>query len=124
MKKSLLVMLAMGLSLNANALILNEGDSGTLKICRVSAWSNDVDGACAIFSTVVSLPTIIVEGQDLDLNSTDADGRLMAELDGAAQPVLLDVIAKDSGKSMEEVRAKAMNLKDLSVRSLVIEMHK
>ncbi|MBO9667078.1 MAG: hypothetical protein J7501_09725 [Bdellovibrio sp.] len=118
------------MSVQAHALIVNDGGSDTL----IGCWnglsiggkpvSGSWNGACLMSSYTSSFPTITIEGQDLDLKSTEASDRLVAEVDGVVQPVLLNKIAKDLNLSLPQVMATAASIDDLNLGSLLAALKK
>ena len=129
MKKIILV-LTLGLSLNAHALIMTGEttifDGYDCSLHQGYGYSGNNPACVAMVSTTsvpTNLPTILVEGNEMDLNSNDANERLQAELDGVAQPVLLNTIATDANISVQEVRTKATSLKVVTVRDLLVKAH-
>jgi len=57
-----------------------------------------LQGACFAISTTTSLPTLIVEGVEIDLNSPEAQERLEAEMRGDIEPVLLNQLQNIQGE--------------------------
>jgi len=60
--------------------------------CRNNVF--EAVGLCYTISTTTSLPTLIVEGVEVDLNSPEAQERLEAEMRGDIEPVLLNELRK------------------------------
>ncbi len=111
---SLFVMIA---GIQAHAAIANDGFSRTQQ--EHCGYNSEATGACMISIWSVSWPSITVEGQNMDLNSPEASDRLVAEVDGVVQPVLLSRIAKDNHLELEKVMAVAASLPDLNMQNLV-----
>lgn len=63
-----------------------------------------VQAFACLASTITSLPTVIIEGQELDLDSYEADYRLVAEYNGNTDTTqLIDFIADNLATSQEQV---------------------
>lgn len=108
----------------ANAAIITGDDSDPFNAANCSILvSNAFECAVDTLLTTTSLPTIIIDSQELDLNSKEASLRLVAEANGDVEPVMAEKIAQDQGKSTEEILSKVRELSDAENFStaLVIE---
>jgi hypothetical protein len=130
MKHVLLFLLTLT-ALKSQALMVNRGESNTLDNCwegrTISGYKGywgSYDAICYMTMSSISLPTILVEGQSLDLNSDEASDRLSAEVEGTVQPVLLNQIAKANNLSLQVVREVAAGLSDLTLKNLVLSLSK
>ena len=65
---------------------------------------------CSVFTTT-SLPTILIEGVEIDLNSPEAQERLEAELNGDLEPMILEQMAIQKGMTTEDLREQIMTSK-------------
>jgi len=92
MKKIFLSLLLIS-TFSAQAVIIHDPIMYT---CNDS--EDDLVGFCFVISTTTSLPTLIVEGVEIDLNTPEAKERLEAELRGDIEPVLLNQLQLNQGK--------------------------
>lgn len=65
---------------------------------------------CDTMATTFSFPTVLVEGESMDMSSPQASERLMAEANGDVEPVLSSVIADRVKSSVEVVKATALQM--------------
>jgi len=111
MKKLIaLSLLASTLSAQAD---LTKPMSSTMEACRKISTNYGYSIAlseilmCSV-STTTSLPTILIEGIEIDLNSPEAQERLEAELNGDLEPMILEQMAIQKGMTTEELREQIM----------------
>jgi len=96
-------MAALLLAQSAHALILND------KSTSCHRYGNG--GDCAVEITV-SLPTLLIEGQEMDLNSQEANARLELEANGLAEKQLISLIAKGANTTAKVVVAEILQLQN------------
>ena len=102
--KRLLILGALISSLSAHAYLREE----ELSCTDIDDGSSDFVDAfgdllfCSV-STTISLPTVVVEGQELNLNTVEADFRLLAEANEDVEAELSTMIAETFGVSLDEV---------------------
>lgn len=117
MKKLLTFTLAVA-SLSSFAFIYRAGDMSKMSCSREF---RDEGGAAqtlaCLVTTTTSLPTMIVEGQEMDLNSDEASIRLVTEAHGDAEEQVSSRIAADAGVSVEAVMdtVKSMEAQGMEV---------
>ncbi len=118
--KQLFTLAALVLSVNAFAFIINEGNTARMSCNReFRAAGSGVQGLACLASTMTSLPTMIIEGQEMDLNTQESSLRLLAEAQGNLEPALLSLIAEDLKLSVEDVQERVLALNDAGVRITV-----
>jgi len=93
MKKLLLLsLLVSAFSAQASIMVQNQNYG----FCGSSP--SDMRALCYTVSTTTSLPTLIVEDVEIDLNSPEAQERLEAEMRGDIEPVLLNQLHHIQGE--------------------------
>lgn len=94
-KQMILVVALMLASLSADAAILN-GSAWLRSNCHKDAF-------CQTMSLVFSLPTVIVDGQDMDIDSQEASQRYVVEAAGDADPVLITHLSESTQFSVADI---------------------
>lgn len=123
--KHILLLALLCTSFTASAIIVKAG-TGVELFCN-GKQAGTIDPMCYMMSTTTSLPTLIIEGQEMDLNSDEASMRLVAEAHGDAGPVLSHRIASDLNISVEDVLTQTATLSsqgDISVAQIVSSLQK
>lgn len=122
MKNVLMLGLLIG-SFSAQAFVIVAGETGRMS-CSREFRSNGpaAQGFACLVSTVTSLPTVVIEGQDLDVNSNEASFRLVAEANGNAEPQLIAHIAAEMNVSSEEVAAQVLRLQEMNAEISVLSV--
>lgn len=123
--KHLLLLTLLASSFAANAMLITN-NYGRDSFCAQMDESG-ITATCYVISTTTSLPTMIVEGQEMDLNSDEASMRLMAEANSDVEPVIATKIASDLNVSVQDVLAKTLELSalgDVTVSAVKSELSK
>ena len=84
-------------TLSAQAAILSEGNPQNI-FCGSYTVDREFRGFCFTVSTTSSLPTLIVDGVEIDLNSPEAQERLEAEMRGDIEPILINQLQNIQGE--------------------------
>jgi len=93
--KKLFLLCLVTMTVNSYAMIINP----PVPACVFpSSGEITLEAACYIISTTTSLPTLIVEGVEIDLNSPEAQERLEAEMRGDIEPILLNQLQNIQGE--------------------------
>ena len=119
MKNVLMLGLLIG-SFSAQAFVIVGGEVGRMSCSR--EFRTGGQGFACLVSTITSLPTVVIEGQDLDVNSDEASFRLVAEANGNAEPQLIAHIAAEMNVSTEEVAAQVLRLQAMNAEIPVLSV--
>ena len=76
----------------------DQGDPHTYCHQNYNQGLSEYIAPCYVISTTTSLPTLIIDGVEVDLNSPESKERLEAELRGDIEPVLLNQLQLNQGK--------------------------
>lgn len=115
MKKSILAatMAVAMASQSAQAFIITGGtlERGSVHDdCYTSGNTTGWSGSCLVTSTAVSLPTLIVEGTEVDFSAEDTQAQLIAEASENAEPILVSAIAEKLQARNDKVSAAILGL--------------
>ncbi len=88
-----------------------------------NTYSDRSNAICySVFSTF-SLPTMLVDGESMDLDSAETAERLLVEARGDADPVILSTIASQLNVPTEQVKATVNDMagkgEEISAASVV-----
>ena len=113
MKKLLLAVTLLS-SFTAFGMVMEDGDlscndNPTAYHQSTFADAFTITSNCAI-STTISLPTLLIEGQEMDLQTEEASMRLVAEANGDLNPELLAVIANETNVEIDTVADVVLEL--------------
>jgi|GEM_PF-3419611 len=74
-----------------------------LCVSKVDARNRDF---CLLVSTTTSLPTLVIQGVELESDSAEIKERIQAELNEDVEPVLLLELAEQNEMSLQELKLK------------------
>lgn len=111
--KSLILASVIMTSLQANALIVGGGECA-----RPSGF--DASAMCWML-TMSSLPTMLIDGQAVDLNTEEADARLIVEAYGHADRVLIARLSTELKIAQEKIVAVVISQGEAATVKSVIQ---
>jgi|GEM_PF-1046806 len=112
--KMLLTLAILTTSFSSFALIAQGGDTNKM-MCSREFRASDIKPLACLVTTTTSLPTVLIDSVELDLNSAEASERLLAEAHNDASSELTDIIAHELNAHSETIKEAVLKLQQNNI---------